>query len=183
MARRGDLWEVLGHRIFCGDALDAASYVALMDGETAAATITDPPFNVRIQGNAAGFGKTKYAEFAQASGEMSEAEFTDFQITACQRIAEVSADGALAYVFTDWRHLFEAIVAGRRAFAGQRNLCVWAKTSGGQGSFYRSQHELVLVWTAKPGKPRNNIQLGRYRAQSHQPLDLRWPFHLRARRR
>jgi hypothetical protein len=30
------------------------------------------------------------------------------------------------------------------------------------GSFYRSQHELVFVFKAGPGRHRNNMQLGRY---------------------
>jgi hypothetical protein len=42
VTRPGDLWEVLGHKIFCGDALLEASYSALMANELAAATITDP---------------------------------------------------------------------------------------------------------------------------------------------
>jgi DNA modification methylase len=38
---------------------------------------------------------------------------------------------------------------------------VWVKDNGGMGSFYRSQHELVLVF--RKGKShRNNIQLGQY---------------------
>ena len=32
-----------------------------------------------------------------------------------------------------------------------KNLCVWNKTNGGMGTFYRSKHELVLVW--KMGRP------------------------------
>ena len=37
---------------------------------------TDPPYNVRIDGHVCGLGKVKHREFAMASGEMSEAEFT-----------------------------------------------------------------------------------------------------------
>jgi DNA modification methylase len=39
---------------------------------------------------------------------------------------------------------------------------VWAKTSGGKGSFYRSQHELVFVFKKGRGAHRNNIQFGRF---------------------
>jgi len=42
------------------------------------------------------------------------------------------------------------------------NLCVWVKTNGGMGSFYRSQHELVFVLRNKGRAHRNNIQLGRF---------------------
>lgn len=47
-----------------------------------------------------------------------------------------------------------------------KNLCVWNKTNGGMGSFYRSKHELVFVFK-KAGAPHiNNFSLGetgRYR--------------------
>jgi DNA modification methylase len=42
-------------------------------------------------------------------------------------------------------------------------LCVWAKTTAGLGSFYRSQHELVFV--LKPGEApiRNNMAVAQKR--------------------
>ncbi|WP_433990381.1 DNA-methyltransferase [Sulfitobacter sp. TBRI5] len=62
----------------------------------------------------------------------------------------------------DWRHASDLALTGREAIGPQLNLCVWAKTNGGMGSLYRSQHELVFVF-AKAGAPhRNNVQLGRF---------------------
>jgi DNA modification methylase len=42
------------------------------------------------------------------------------------------------------------------------NLAVWVKDRAGQGSFLRSQHELILIHKAKGGRFRNNVQLGRF---------------------
>jgi DNA modification methylase len=42
------------------------------------------------------------------------------------------------------------------------NLVVWAKTNAGQGSFYRSQHELVGVFRVGKEGHLNNVQLGRH---------------------
>jgi DNA modification methylase len=39
---------------------------------------------------------------------------------------------------------------------------VWVKDNGGMGSFYRSQHEFVLVFRKGKGPHRNNIQLGQF---------------------
>jgi DNA modification methylase len=39
---------------------------------------------------------------------------------------------------------------------------VWLKNSSEQGSLYRSQHELVLVYKNGTGKHQNNIQLGQF---------------------
>jgi hypothetical protein len=83
----GDLWLLGRHRIYCGDALDDRAYEALMQGEGAAMVFTDPPYNVKIDGNVSGLGAVQHGEFAMASGEMSEAEFTAFLTRACAQLA------------------------------------------------------------------------------------------------
>lgn len=162
VVRRGDLWLLDKHRLLCGDARDPASFAALMDCEQARLVLTDPPFNVRIDGHVCGLGKIKHAEFAMASGEMSEAEFTAFLKTVLANLARHSLDGALHYVFMDWRHLFELLSAGREVYTRLRNICVWNKDNGGMGSFYRSKHELVCVFQVGDAAYLNNIELGRY---------------------
>jgi DNA modification methylase len=162
VSRVGDLWLLGSHRLYCGSALDATSYDALSNGEKAAAAITDPPYNVKIDGHVSGKGKTSHREFAMASGEMSEAEFTDFLLQTFQRICGYCRDGALIYSFMDWRHMSEILAAGRAANLDLLNLCVWAKTNGGMGSLYRSRHELVFVFKSGKDPHTNNIQLGRF---------------------
>ena len=48
------------------------------------------------------------------------------------------------------------------AYPSLLNICVWAKTNGGMGSLYRSQHELVFVFKAGTGRHINNVELGRH---------------------
>lgn len=40
---------------------------------------TDPPYNMKIDGHVSGLSAVKHREFAFASGEMTEAEFTAFR--------------------------------------------------------------------------------------------------------
>jgi DNA modification methylase len=162
VSRTGDLWLLGSHRLYCGSALDTTSYDALSNGEKAAAAITDAPYNVRIDGHVSGKGRTTHREFAMASGEMSEAEFTDFLLHTFQRISAYCRDGALIYSFMDWRHMSEILAAGRAASLDLLNLCVWAKTNGGMGSLYRSRHELVFVFKSGKDPHTNNVQLGRF---------------------
>jgi DNA modification methylase len=162
VSRTGDLWLLGSHRLYCGNALDVTSYDALSNGEKATAAITDPPYNVRIDGHVSGNGRTTHREFAMASGEMSEAEFADFLHQTFQRIIAYCRDGALIYSFMDWRHMAEVLAAGRAASLDLLNLCVWAKTNGGMGSLYRSRHELVFVFKSGEDPHINNIQLGRF---------------------
>jgi hypothetical protein len=78
VTQRGDLWVLDGHKVYCGDSRDAATFQAVLDRERAQMVFTDPPYNVRIDGNVSGLGKVRHREFAMASGEMSPAEFERF---------------------------------------------------------------------------------------------------------
>jgi hypothetical protein len=40
----------------------------------------------------------------------------------------------------------ELLDADAQVFSELKNLCVWNKTNGGMGSFYRSRRELVFVF-------------------------------------
>lgn len=158
----GDCWQLGKHRIYCGSALDPNHMRSLMQNQTAAMAITDPPFNVKIDGNVCGKGKIKHREFAMASGEMSADEFTQFLLSSMTQLAEHSADGSVHMLFIDWRHLPEMLAAGSLVYSKLLNLCVWVKNQAGMGSLYRSQHELVLIYKNGKASHQNNVQLGRF---------------------
>jgi len=158
----GDLWLLGRHRVACANALEASACGALMQGKRAAAVLIDPPYNVPVSGHASGLGATRHREFAMAVGEMTEAEYTRFLATVCGLLTQHCIPGSLHYVFMDWRHLRELLAAGREAYYELLNVCVWVKHNAGMGSFYRSQHELVLVFKGGRGRHRNNVQLGRH---------------------
>lgn len=166
VARLGDLFILGDHRLYCGSALERESYVLLMEGQMARQCLTDPPYNVAIDGHVCGSGKKKHDEFKMASGEMSESEFTDFLGQSFALIEEFSAEGAIIMSFMDWRHQREILDAAEPFFGPNKQLCVWAKDNGGMGTFYRSQHELVYVFKKGKATHVNNFGLGengRYR--------------------
>ena len=78
VSRLGDVWLLGKHMLVCGDSTEAATYRLLMGDERADFVFTDPPYNVRIDGHVSGLGRIKHREFAMASGEMNEDEFTAF---------------------------------------------------------------------------------------------------------
>jgi len=158
----GDLWLLGKHRILCGSALEETSFSVLMGGRKAQMVFVDPPYNVVIDGNVSGKGAVKHGDFAMASGEMSEAEFTKFLTDSLGLLARHTAPGSVHYVCMDWRHMGEMLAAGGSAYDTLLNLCVWAKDNGGQGSFYRSRHELVFCFRNGKARNRNNIQLGKF---------------------
>jgi DNA modification methylase len=160
VTRMGDVWHVGRHRLICGDTRNPIMIDALMQGEQADLVFTDPPYNVAIDGNVCGLGSVKHREFAFASGEMSDTEFTRFLAATLGNMSRVMRDGAIAFVCMDWRHMGELLAAGSEAFTELKNLVVWNKTNGGMGAFYRSKHELVFVFVFKHGRAEHTNTFG-----------------------
>jgi DNA modification methylase len=159
--QRGDLWLLGKHRLLCDDAQKAAPFTKLMKGMTAAAVFCDPPYNLRIR-SIGGRGKIRHPEFAFASGEMQSSEFVKFLSKTLGNGVAASREGAIHFICMDWRHINELIAVGRKTFGAMLNLVVWNKSNAGQGSFYRSQHELIGVFQVGALQHRNNIELGRH---------------------
>ncbi|MEQ9112480.1 MAG: site-specific DNA-methyltransferase [Rhodospirillaceae bacterium] len=166
ISRPGDLWILGRHRLYVGDATQFSAYQKLMDGSLAKIVFTDPPYNVPIKGNVSGLGSKIHGEFMMASGEMSQDEFTTFLESVFYELVGWSTKGSIHYICMDWRHMQELMDAAHDIYSEVKNVCVWNKTNGGMGSFYRSKHEFVFV-LKNGAKPHiNNFKLGqkgRYR--------------------
>jgi DNA modification methylase len=161
VTRPGDLWSLGKHRLLCGDARRGDNFDRLMDGKLAAAVFCDPPYNLRV-GAIVGRGRVRHPEFAFASSEMPPAQYKRFLCETLGNGIRVSARSAVHYICIDWRHVGDLIHIGRKLYGDMLNLAVWNKTNGGQGSFYRSQHELIGVFRVGAGPHRNNVELGRF---------------------
>ena len=159
--QRGDLWRLGRHRLLCGDARDAEDVRRAMGGRIAQAVFCDPPYNLRVS-DIGGRGRVRHGEFAFASGEMSPAKYRSFLNKTLGHAVAVSAPGAVHYVCMDWRHVGELVAVGDDLYGAMLNLIVWNKTNAGQGSFYRSQHELIGVFRVGEAAHRNNVELGRF---------------------
>ena len=160
VSRSGDLWQLGRHKLLCGDARSAIDFEALLGKEEVDLVFTDPPYNVKIDGNVCGLGSVKHREFAFASGEMSQSQFTGFLSDTLGNAASVMRDGAIAFVCMDWRHMGELLSAGTSVFTELKNLVVWNKTNGGMGAFYRSKHELIFVFKQGTAEHTNSFGLG-----------------------
>ncbi len=167
VTRAGDVWCLGRHRLICGDARDQAVFGLLMGDERADLMFTDPPYNLPIDGHVTGLGRIRHREFAMGVGEMSVETFTSFLQQTLGHAAALARSGAIAFVCMDWRHMGELLKAGQAVFSELKNLCVWNKTNGGMGTFYRSKHELVFVFKVGTAAHTNTFGLGdsgRYRS-------------------
>lgn len=158
VSQPGTLWQAGRHSLLVGDATNVDHVARLMGGHAAAMTITDPPFGCKIDGFVS--AKGKHREFVDGSGLSPEQMFVLF-LGFARALALNLRKGALVYVFIDWRSLGILQRACEEVFGPLIQFCCWVKNRAGMGSFYRSQHELVLVFRM-PGAPHmNNVQLGR----------------------
>ena len=167
VTKPGDLWELGHHRLLCGDARNADDLARLMGDSRAAMAFLDPPYNVRVR-DIVGRGQIKHSEFAMASGELSRAGFVEFlESTAWRRPRRCRATAPS--ISCAWTGAISANCSRPAALAYDEtlNLVVWVKINAGQGSFYRSQHELIGVF--RVGKAAASQQ---HRARAPRPFAL-----------
>lgn len=160
VTKKGDIWVLGNHRLINGDARCEEDYDRLLAGEEVGVIFSDPPYNVKIEGNVSGLGEVVHSDFAMACGEMTAEEFTAFLKASFAPAAARCRDGAIAFVCMDWRHFAELQTAGLQVFDELKNVCVWNKKNAGMGTFYRSKYELVLVFKKGTAPHINTFGLG-----------------------
>ena len=160
VSRRGDLWILGRHRLVNGDAKDREVLELLMDGQEAAMVFSDPPYNVPIAGHVSGRGRAQHREFAEAYGEMSRPEFVAFLRAAIGPAADACREGSILFLCMDDKHLGDLLEAGYASNLQLLRICVWARTNGGMGTFYRTQTEFVTVWKVGKAPHTNTFGLG-----------------------
>lgn len=161
VSRHGDIWVLGRHRLLQGDARDSANYARLMaPGEFARIVLTDTPYNVPNAGHVT--TQAHHREFAMAGGEMSREEFAGFIRDWMEASSAHVVDGGLLATFIDWRSIDLVLGCGHELGLQLLNVVVWAKSNGGQGSFWRSQHEFLPVFKKGAAAHVNNVELGRF---------------------
>jgi len=129
-----------------------------MQADVARLIFTDEPFNVTIGGHVTG---GDHREFVMASGEMTDAEFLDFNRRWIGALLPHLVEGGLFGTFIDWRGLPIVHSVATEFRLVPLNLIVWAKTNAGMGSLYRSQHELLPLFKKGTAPHVNNVALGK----------------------
>jgi DNA modification methylase len=157
----GDIWQLGEHVAFCGNCRDTKKLGQIFGSRTADMVFTDPPFNVRIEGHVR-VAKNRFEEFAEAFGDLNKEEFIEFLKCFIAAANAVLKPGGVFYAFMDWRHMGEMLAAIEAAGLRLLNVCVWVKSNGGMGSFYRSRHELVFVFKDPKAPHTNNVELGKH---------------------
>ena len=140
VSRPGDLWRLGRHRLLQADARRCGELRLMLSGEgPASCSPTCPTTSAwrprHLEGD--------HREFAMAAGEMSREEFAAFNRAWMSSAAFYIIDGGLIGTFIDWRSVDLVIGCGRELGLELINVIVWSKSNAGQGSLWRSQHELL----------------------------------------
>jgi DNA modification methylase len=153
IVKPGDLFQINDHRLICSSFMDENSVTELMNGEKARIINCDPPYNLP-----ANFftnkNEKKHEDFAMASGEMTDEEFVKFLSLIMQASIDNSVQGAIHYIFMDFRHSWHMGEAARLIYGSPqpKQVCVWNKDMMANGSFYRAQHELCFIFSDEKAK-------------------------------
>lgn len=167
LVKTGDIFNLGNHILYCGDGLKIETWNKLLGllGEHVKIQMvyTDPPYNLPADaiGN---LGKKRHKDFAQAAGEMSDEEFMLFLRKIMEISCAISKEGALHYIWMDFRHVWHMTEAGKVPYKSvePKQVCVWNKDIAGMGSFYRAKHELCFIYKHNPtGKAKHisNVDL------------------------
>ena len=161
VSQLGDRWHLGEHQLLCGSSLEPNCYEVLLQGRTVDCVVSDPPYNIKIEGVVSGLGKVKHQDFAMGVGEMSDTQFRTFLGDYLKLCKAHASPGAVIFAFMDWRQVDLLMLAGRDAELYRINKAIWHKGTGGMGSLYRSAYEEVVVFCTAPSPTTNNVLLGK----------------------
>lgn len=118
----GDLWQLGGHRLICGDSTDPSVIDRLMGGQKADMVFTDPPYNI------ASDSKNFAADCSKAMKNLSESDWDKgFEIRAVlNNILSVISENVSVYVCTS-HFLAPEIWDWMKEWSNHYSYCVWSK--------------------------------------------------------
>jgi site-specific DNA-methyltransferase (adenine-specific) len=140
----GDVWVMGKHRVMCGSSTEGATVEKLMAGEKAALWITDPPYNVAIQGGYHGDpDRTNGLKIKNDS--MDDASFRAFLFASYGAADAALKEGGVFYVWHADSEGFNFRGAAQDIGWKVRQCLVWLKSVLVMGrQDYQWKHEPCL---------------------------------------
>ena len=168
VSKTGDIWNLGGHRLICGDSTDPDVFKRLMDGEKADMVFTDPPYGVAIG------TKNEVLNSVQKAGKilenikgdtLSEEELYEMLKKAFINVRENCSDDACYFVTSPQGGSLGLMMMMMMKDAGLevRHVLMWEKNCAtfSLGRLdYDYQHEpMFYTWT----KSHHNFRKGQNR--------------------
>lgn len=146
----GDIYELNGHRVMCGDSTIITDVEKLMDGQKADMVFTDPPYGVNYEGGHFHSGNVSIVRKREKLAYDLDSNIYSEVIPIIASIC----DGPCYTWFAGTKSfkLFEAI---ENIKANIHSMLIWHKTNATYAAMnmqYKQRHEPCLYWTAKNAK-------------------------------
>jgi site-specific DNA-methyltransferase (adenine-specific) len=137
-SKLGDVYEIGGHRVVCGDSTEIEVLDVLMNDRKADMWLTDPPYNVAYE------GKTKDALTIE-NDEMEDSTFGEFLRQAFSNAVAYLKAGGVFYIWHADSEGFNFRKACKEAGLTVRQCLIWNKNSMVMGrQDYHWKHEPCL---------------------------------------
>jgi DNA modification methylase len=150
VTRPGDLIVLGPHRLLCGDALNPAHLMELMEGSRAQLVVTDPPYLVDYEGDvddvASAKARNRRTDGKKVTGDgLQGADADEFIAAAMRSVRDVLQPGGSFYVFAPpGEDELRFRLGIREAGLQLRQMLVWAKDRPVFGrQDYHWQHESI----------------------------------------
>lgn len=139
-ARRGDIWRLGDHLIYCGDSTLPRIRDYFREAGEPDAILSDPPYCSggwqeagRAKGSAGG-------DLRISNDNLSTRGYQDLMRRTLRNF-----ELPVVYLFTDWRMWINLWDAVESCGYGIRQMIVWDKGTPGIGMGWRAQHEIVML--------------------------------------
>lgn len=154
VSKTGDVWEVAGQTLVCGDSKSEELVRDLFGKDPVPLIITDPPY---CSGSYQEAGKT-----AGTWGDIASDNLSTRGFLALLRGVLAAARAQVVYMFTDWRqwsNVTENVLES--SGLAVRSMIVWNKKTPALGYIWRTQHEIVAFASRKnPARTKGTVALG-----------------------
>jgi DNA modification methylase len=145
-SKLGDLYELGGHRVLCGDSTKIEDVERLMDGKKADMVFTDPPYGVDYDGG--------HAEKGKRRDKLENDDETDMYSGSLPLAYAYTTDSAPVYLWFADRFAKDVLNALEANSYQVRTWIIWNKNMaqfGAIGAQYKTKHEPV-IYAFKKGK-------------------------------
>ena len=128
VTKLGDIWLLGKHRLLCGDSTSMDDLAKLCDGQAVDMWLTDPPYNLAVQGGDRG-DQNRTNGLKIQNDSMADDEFRQFLRDAYTAANSVMKPGAVFYIWHADSEGYNFRGAAQDAGWKVRQCLIWKKSS------------------------------------------------------
>jgi len=125
----GDLYQLGGSRLLCGDALDPTQVGKLMGTERARMIFSDPPYNIALDYRKGIGTKGKYTTGKLVNDSKGTKEYETFLGTALRNALDASHPDVHVFFWCDEKYVWLLQTLYEKHGVQNRRLCLWVKNN------------------------------------------------------